>query len=415
MADWSVLPNDLVVKISELVLANEDLDHYVDFRAVCPQWRCATADPSMADGFELTNWMMLERELDRSTLDPGATGVVTFVNLGTGRFLLKDMPRLRSRYFFVGAAAGCGLLVLGEKAPPHRTLVYNPFTGAEIQFRAPIPAEQVNAVAVTTVTSSSSSSPSTMRVFIFTGHYGHSVIWADERSPSFQEARYTASWPEPGFVLQYMAASAGAVHATNTYGSIISSTDVVAEEKDEEESGRNIITMAAAIPGPSLVEEADSSEPDEHRYFLVRSEGELLLVRGKYRRTGPVVYKVDTVNKVLVPLRSIGSRAIFVSDLRCLALDASKFPTVQPGIIYYAGVSLVIARDYENVAGGWTEVPEDLDTECLECCCRPVTLPQIFANYCRAFEQHSELEKMLLFGDNCYTYSEWNEMDGNGE
>jgi hypothetical protein len=35
MADWSSLPADLVNRIAERLLATDDLDYYMDLRAVC--------------------------------------------------------------------------------------------------------------------------------------------------------------------------------------------------------------------------------------------------------------------------------------------------------------------------------------------------------------------------------------------
>jgi hypothetical protein len=151
--DWKSLPDDLIRKISDCFVATDDLDFYMDFRAVCAEWRRVTDDPR-ADGknprFLPTSWIMLRRE--GSTL-PDAP--ITFVNTTTGRFLRKSMTCLR-RYFFVGASPN-GLLVLGERAPPYETRVLNPFTGAVVNFKAPIPADMVQDVIVM---------PSPMMVFI---------------------------------------------------------------------------------------------------------------------------------------------------------------------------------------------------------------------------------------------------------
>jgi hypothetical protein len=45
-ACWSSLPFDLIHRIAGTFLAAADLDCYMDFRAVCHNWRSATADPS---------------------------------------------------------------------------------------------------------------------------------------------------------------------------------------------------------------------------------------------------------------------------------------------------------------------------------------------------------------------------------
>ncbi|GJN38515.1 hypothetical protein PR202_gb27565 [Eleusine coracana subsp. coracana] len=122
VADWASLPVDLIGRIADRFLATEDLDHYMDFRAVCSSWRSATADPK-ADPrdprFRPRRWAMLD-EVHRSDAR-------LFVNLDTGRFLRKDLPLLSSRFYLVASAAG-GLIVLAERTAPHAARILNPFT-----------------------------------------------------------------------------------------------------------------------------------------------------------------------------------------------------------------------------------------------------------------------------------------------
>lgn len=44
-ADWSSLPSDLVRRIADCFLDTNDVDWYMDLRAVCHSWRSATDDP----------------------------------------------------------------------------------------------------------------------------------------------------------------------------------------------------------------------------------------------------------------------------------------------------------------------------------------------------------------------------------
>lgn len=125
----------------------------------------------------------------------------------------------------------------------------------------------------------------------------------------------------------------------------------------------------------------------------MESEGELLLVmecRQPFYNGGPLVYKVEAVNKVLVPVWSIGTQALFVSKYRCLSVDASKLKMVEEGSIYYADYSMIIAYDYKIFPDdGWVEkqpehvveldpYQEDYD--------RPFSLAQILMDYCRSAE-----------------------------
>ncbi|KAL6616730.1 hypothetical protein ACP70R_039000 [Stipagrostis hirtigluma subsp. patula] len=127
--DWSSLPADLASRIADCFLAANDLDYYIDFRAVCHNWRAATTDPKTSQDprFRPSRWIMLD--------EASSTDARVFVNTTTGRFLRKDLPLLR-RYHMVVSNTG-GFLVLADRNPPHAPLVLNPFTGSMIRFKAP--------------------------------------------------------------------------------------------------------------------------------------------------------------------------------------------------------------------------------------------------------------------------------------
>jgi hypothetical protein len=100
------------------LLADNDIDDYMVFRAVCHDWRFATKDgPAKAKAgddtdpaahFIPTKWALLSRSDD----------LVTLVNVNTGRFLYKRIPVLH-QFSFVGATSG-GLILLEDLAEPHR-------------------------------------------------------------------------------------------------------------------------------------------------------------------------------------------------------------------------------------------------------------------------------------------------------
>jgi hypothetical protein len=65
MRDWSSLAPDLIRHVGDLLLATNDVDGYMDMRAVCNGWRSAVADPrahgSAADlRFCPRQWVMLD-------------------------------------------------------------------------------------------------------------------------------------------------------------------------------------------------------------------------------------------------------------------------------------------------------------------------------------------------------------------
>ncbi|XP_037410393.1 uncharacterized protein LOC119273274 isoform X2 [Triticum dicoccoides] len=90
VAGWSSLPTDLVRRIADCLLDTNDVDCYVDLRAVCHNWRSATDDPrsDVSDPrFHPRFWIVLD--------DDGAfqsDGSRVLVNTATGRFLRKKLP-----------------------------------------------------------------------------------------------------------------------------------------------------------------------------------------------------------------------------------------------------------------------------------------------------------------------------------
>ncbi|XBI32781.1 hypothetical protein VPH35_056186 [Triticum aestivum] len=385
MADlvfWKNLPYDITRKISESFLATDDIYHYVAFRAVCGNWRRATNSTADATDpkFMPSKWIMLEHSIHDNDR-------VTFFNLSTGRRLRKEIPtEVRSRrYFFVGVMKG-GLFVLGQRAQPYQTRVLNPFTGAMARFKVHIPMEQVSSVVVTT-----------------------SPMMADQTSEEwhpalgFGEGEFrTGDWGF-GDGHKNLTSFAGGMHITNKYGSIISTiTDVYKEGNQWKRSG-GTISMFTTIVGPNF-ELAHGS----NNFYVVESEREfLLMMDGRVCNDMPVVYKVDTVNKVLVPFRSIGSRALFVSSRRCLSIDttkSNKFHSIESGTTYYADRSVVRAYDQGSLAGsGWEEETKYV----FESATHPSSkMAELLVNYCTTTE-YSELQMLPPYGEEGYSYYEY--------
>lgn len=124
---WSSLPADLMNCVADRLLATNDLDYYVDLRAVCHGWRSSTTDPKTShddERFHPTRWIVLDN------LSSESDDTRLFVNASTGRFLRN--------YHFVTSTTG-GFLVLAEREPPHAARVLNPFTGTLTRFKAPMP------------------------------------------------------------------------------------------------------------------------------------------------------------------------------------------------------------------------------------------------------------------------------------
>ncbi|PAN13318.1 hypothetical protein PAHAL_2G328300 [Panicum hallii] len=304
MAGWSSLPGDLINRVADCLLATDDLDHYMDFRAVCRSWPSSTADPRSSPRdprFLPRQWVMLD--------EVHQTDTRLFVNVATGRFVRRDLPLLR-RYFVVAGAAG-GSVVLAERASPHATGVLNPFTGSLLRFEAPVPSETIAAAHVV------GSSPPTL-VLIF--DESSSITWADPDSESFIELKDERYIIYPPIKL----ALVGGIYAAAHEGGSLPSLLVPTANKILDVASKPIMDY---FPGP---------EAPENRGFFVESEGEMLMVFKVPHRIE--VFKFDARSDKLEPVKDLGSRALFLGDCRCLSVDADKLPSVEANCIYYVVV-----------------------------------------------------------------------------
>ncbi|XBJ07394.1 hypothetical protein VPH35_012921 [Triticum aestivum] len=87
---WSTLLPELLRLIAESFLGTNDVDCYVDFRAVCPSWRAATDDPkdNTSDRrFHPRRWIVLDEVFH-------SEGKLFLLNADTGRFVHRKLPLL---------------------------------------------------------------------------------------------------------------------------------------------------------------------------------------------------------------------------------------------------------------------------------------------------------------------------------
>jgi hypothetical protein len=319
MASWSSLPADLVNRIADLLLATDDLDCYMDLRAVCRGWRSSTADPKNMPRdprFRPRQWAMLD-EVHQSDAR-------LFVNVATGRFVRRDLPLLR-RYDVVAGVAG-GLVVLAERTSPYTTRILNPFTGAMINFVALVPCLYDPAAHVI------GSLPTL--VFISKDD-SRKIYWADPDSKSFvedNEGHFTHLLVRLPFERR--------VYPTTLEGWLFDPSFVI-------DFFNHHFDGNAECP---LVNK---------RCFQVESAGEMLAVYLCLLGHGVDVFKIDTGSGLLDRVNNLGSRAIFVGERRCLAVDADKFASVEANCIYYVrketswyDVSVYRLKDETGVRAG---------------------------------------------------------------
>ncbi|CAL5066639.1 unnamed protein product [Urochloa decumbens] len=374
--DWTSLPYDIIGSEAKRFLAGDDIDSYVAFCGTCSDWHKATEDyPEKAVStdpthFQPSKWALLHQRDDH----------VTLVNVDTGRFFCKNISLLH-KYIFIGATGG-GLILLGELMEPHHACVLNPFTGSIAHFKVPVPVAGVRAVAVTTAP---------LMVFISI-HHGH-IMWADQDSECFK--RFWCTYSNRPTCMTHFA---GQVYAVDQQGSVISAVVDSVTVGEQRPRSAQTISMETIIPSLDTSPDTSHLEPIRTRtYYLVESGGDLLLVRPPWLdRNDPFVHRVDTERKVLKPVSSIGNRAIFAGPVRCLSVEADKFPGIIGGCIYFVMEPEMIRGDYKPpsvMVFHITEGCQDLITfGCAtpEGCFRPLTLVQDLADYCR-YIHYSEL------------------------
>lgn len=358
MADWSNLPKDLVLLLAGLVLNDNDLDYYMNFRAVCHNWRQYTPDPkkNFTDPqFQPKSWVVLK--------DYGYNSCnITMVNLHTSRVLCKNIPQLCD-YNDLFLDVDGGLIVIGKQVPDGGCCawVLNPFTSSSVRFTVSIRSvEDIRAVAVTT-------SP----VRLFVSNLWDFMGWADSDTQKYEERR--AQHPHyPTRMMQFT----GDVYVANEYGSIIHST---AEDAGITRGQSEMVKMTQIIGTQASWEDGDSY------YYLVELAGELLRVSKRAGAGHPIhVQKVDNVRKVLVPVTSIGRRAIFISDVASFAIDT--FPTIEAGCIYFMDPATLVTNTNRLIASSF-HLEDQREENIMESGRRglrsgPPTLLEVLAGYC---------------------------------
>jgi hypothetical protein len=306
MSDWSLLRSYLVKRIADRILATDDLDYYMDLRAVCRRWRSSTADPKsrpLDTRFRPRQWAMLD-EVHQSDAR-------LFVNAGTGRFVRRDLPLLR-RYNVVASAAG-GLVVLAERSFPHAARVLNPFTGAMISFGAPVPCLCDAAAHVI---------GDSLPTLILLPNDSRTVYWANSGSKRFRHYKrpHAARMQRPLARL----ANECSVYAAAREGGPLESFFVPVASK--------VLDLAATHFAKYFTGSAVGLA-GKKRCYHVESAGEMLVVFKLPRRVD--VFKIDTGRGLLERVNNLGSRALFLGDCKCLSVDADKFASVEANCIYY--------------------------------------------------------------------------------
>ncbi|CAM0958384.1 unnamed protein product [Alopecurus aequalis] len=335
MPIWSSLPDDPVMEVGGHILATGDVDYYVNMRAI-PGWRAAMDDPKACPTdprFLLRQWVMLEEERGQTS-----TFGHLFLHTATRRFLHIKLPGLVDYYFVISTG---GLLILASRRPPHTVCVVNPLTASCIKFRAPMPDFTLHA---------------TTAHLLLAGTTPTLIL----EHPS-RDMAYSASPDDEHFaVVNYSP-----LHkAHNTWG--------IADDTLDDQLSRII---------------AARSWEKYHRCHFLESDGEMLLVVGrKYPGQGMEVFKMNFKQKLIEPMKSIGSRALFLGD-RCVSVDAHKILSTDGNRIFYRGRDEHGRRNGIYMYDLTTEKEEFITSELIELfgfTGNPVapSIIQLLVNYC---------------------------------
>jgi hypothetical protein len=296
MADWSTLPSDLVDRIASRLLATNDVDCYMDFRAVCSSWRSSTDDPKNSSElrFRPRRWIIIDEVFQSDSR--------LMVNTVSGRVIRKNLPLLRR--FYVVATTHGGFFVLAEKKPPHAACVLNPFTGHLIQFMAPLLCLKDLSAAVI------GSAPSI-------------VLLSDSDRLCL---RYEADPDSECFTchegrnyLEFYHMNRLAFHGGVCVKGPVGPFPVGVANKISDWTRM----FPELFPSMSL---ADC-------VFITEFAGQVFMILNlQYKMT---VYKLDAGSEVLERVNSIGNLAIFIGPRRCFAVNAEKVPSIGASCIYY--------------------------------------------------------------------------------
>ncbi|CAM0949442.1 unnamed protein product [Alopecurus aequalis] len=295
MVDWSSLPWDLIRGVADCLLATNDIDYYMDMRAVCCGWRAAMADPCRhgTDAnfllFRPRQWIMLD--------DDSEDEHRLFVNISTGRFLRWRLPLLRDH---IMVSTSDGLIILLEKKRPHAAHVLNPLTGSLIRFAMPIPHKNILMSVVT------GSDPTL--VFYKSNDDDDILRCADPTSKTFSTPLFLSGASDIQSILAY----AGNVYAADVSGSLFKMVGTAQHCYCE---------LIAKISNP-------------REMFLVESAGELLLIILSSYRLVFEILRVDVKRNMLEAVKSMGTRALFLGP-RSLSVDADKLPSLDRNCLYY--------------------------------------------------------------------------------
>ncbi|KAK3133794.1 hypothetical protein QOZ80_6AG0541140 [Eleusine coracana subsp. coracana] len=380
--DWTSLHRDITKLIADRLL-DEDVTEYIVFRVVCKHWRASTPsprDPTLADRrFHPRDWVAL---CEGTGVRPVDDEAITFFNWSSGKVRRVHLWELQG-HRIVGFTDGLIVLLDTGRAVVR---VLHPFTRVIVQlptlagFFHRVLSKQAwfkmdsfiwlnGAVCV--------ASPSSIVVVIwFPGM--PVVICAEPNSGKDWRVlhiniQFSNTLPFNGQPYGVTRAGRQLVQIYPVY--------------------KDVDPVVADVP-------EDLGLAQSCCYHLVESMGTILLCVLRKVIAGDcsnafALFKVDLYRKELTRVLSLGDRALFLSDDRCLSVSARDLPSIGGNCIYFTLPDVCKPVRVHLLSDGSSE---SLSTLCLKhdqtrTSVQPFTLADHLITYCH----HREWARGLMF------------------
>uniref|UniRef100_A0ACD5WTD2 Uncharacterized protein n=1 Tax=Avena sativa TaxID=4498 RepID=A0ACD5WTD2_AVESA len=320
---WASLPNDIARQVAALVLKYDVVD-YIAFRGVCSGWRaCAPTprDPTLSSrSLRPVDWIPL---CDGDAVRPDDACQITFFHCKTARSLRVRLPELQ-RHRIIGFTDGLVILLHKRRTTIH---VLHPFTGVVVDFPSLVPVYQQlirnrNCVLRMTAAVCTSVSSTTSIAVVAWFLWSSVVLSADAGHPSWQ------------VISNDMDLANTLTFQGQLYGFFKSEKQIV-----QVYPPKPLSPVVARVP-------QKFGNPFFCSHYLVESDGHMLLVVKssnlvgrdveEWRRYVVAIFKVDLSLGPweLIPVSSLGDRALFVSMDRCLSVSSRDLPSISSNSTY---------------------------------------------------------------------------------
>ncbi|XBI68075.1 hypothetical protein VPH35_047332 [Triticum aestivum] len=270
-----MLPGDLVRRIVDSFLDDNDLDWYMEYRTVCTGWRAATDDPrsdASNPRFHLSRWIVLDE-----------------VFQSQGNLLLLNTDTLGA--YHVAATTLNGYFILAEKTAPHVARVLNPITGVVIRFASLVPPDAY------------SEAP-----------HSESFVRYNHKQPAAYDF--------------FRKAVVGDVYASFSKASIVREMIICLGK----------FLPVNLSPVTEVFSLDLSGHGYGMRCFLVDLHGHICIIMKILNPQGVLAlfaFQFDTEIGNLECLKTTNRYAIFIGDHRCFSVNVDEFPGTEPDCVYY--------------------------------------------------------------------------------